>query len=320
MSDELKPDIRKKWRPPLALVLGGTLAAVFSLPILGIAHFRLAGGILGWGETAWLIFYIALAATALLGYLLWRLVLQPVKALTQHANAVKDARDGPPLPEHFGTPELRDLGQAVVDMAATLKDREAGLRAYTNHVTHELKSPLTSLIGAAELLQNDTPDEDRETLLRTIRESAETMQNQLEALRRLAAAREPFGPGPCHLAKVAEKLETPLELKIKDDRSLPMDPQALSVILTQLASNAEAHGASTLTIQGAENGFSVSDDGNGIAKGNRERIFDPFFTTRRGSGGTGMGLAIVRTILESTGGQIALADQNHGTKLSITLK
>ena len=92
MSDQLNRGIRQKWRPPLALVIGGTLAAVLCLPLLGIGYFKLAGNILGWGETAWLIFWMAVVATAILGYLLWRLVLRPVTALTAHANAV---REGP---------------------------------------------------------------------------------------------------------------------------------------------------------------------------------------------------------------------------------
>lgn len=318
MSDELDPGIRQKWRPPLILVIGGTLAAVFSLPLLGVAHFKLAGGILGWGETAWLIFFIALVVTALLGFLLWRLVLKPVKALTRHATAVKHGRHGPPLPTHFGTPEFRDLGQSVIDMAATLQDREAGLRAYTNHVTHELKSPLTSVIGAAELLQQDAPKEDREALIRTIRDSAQTMQKQLEALRNLAAAREPFGPGPSELSDVVETLESDIDVEVKSDGSVPIDPQALSAILTQLISNAQAHGAKRVTIQSTKNGFSVNDDGSGIAEGNRSRIFDPFFTTRRASGGTGMGLAIVQTMLEAADGKIRLEPTQQGTRLTVS--
>ncbi len=68
----------RKWRPPLALVLGGTLAAVFFLPLVGIGYFRVAGGVLGWAETAWMIGWMALVATTILGVLLWRLVLHPV--------------------------------------------------------------------------------------------------------------------------------------------------------------------------------------------------------------------------------------------------
>ena len=302
MSDR----IRQKWRPPLALVIGGTLAVVFFLPMIGIGYFKVAGFILGWGETTLMIFFMALVATMILGFLLWRLVLRPVWALTAHANAVKEGRTDAPLPPHFGTPEITALGQAVQQMGATLQDREAGLRAYTDHVTHELKSPLTSLIGAAELLEGGVSDEDRGNLTRTIRSSARTMKDQLDALRRLAEAREPVGRGPAQLSAVLPNVDSDIDLQLEGDADVPMDAQALSAILTHLAQNAASHGARHLMIEVCEGGFTVSDDGTGIAPGNRERVFDPFFTTRREAGGSGMGLAIVRTMLKAVGGDIAL--------------
>lgn len=312
--------IRQKWRPPLALVIGGTLAAVLCLPLIGIGYFRLAGNILGWGETAWMIFWMAIIATAVLGYLLWRLVLRPVTALTAHANAMREGRVDAPLPPHFGTPEITALGQAVVDMGATLNNREAGLRAFSNHVTHELKSPLTSIKGAAELLEGDLAPEDRAGLTRTILTATAQMQEQLDALRRLAAARDPVGPGPSRLSELIEELrhDTGLTLALTGDATLPMDRQAMRVILGHLARNAQAHGADRLDIRALPDGFHLGDNGTGIAAGNRARIFDPFFTTRRGSGGTGMGLAIVQTMLQAAGGTIGLVPCQNGTMFRIS--
>lgn len=304
--------IKQKWRPPLALVIGGTLAAVLCLPLLGIGYFRVAGDILGWGETAWLIGWIALIATIILGFLLWRLVLRPVYALTTHALAVKEGRRDAPLPPHFGTPEITALAQAVQDMGATLQDREAGLRAYSDHVTHELKSPLTSLIAAAELLDG-ADEEDRNKLVKTVRSSAQTMQSQLEALRRLASAREPVGPGPALLSEVVGRLQADLTIELKGDAVLPLDGDALMAVLGHLAQNAAAHGADRLVISGEGQSIVVRDDGAGIAAGNRNRVFDPFFTTRRGAGGTGMGLAIVRTMLQAAGGEIRLTTPDTGS-------
>ncbi len=311
--------IRQKWRPPLALVIGGTLAAVLCLPLIGIAYFKLAGNILGWGETAWLIFWMAVIATAILGYLLWRLVLRPVYALTAHANAVRDGREDATLPPYFGTPEITALGQAVADMGATLNNREAGLRAFSNHVTHELKSPLTSIKGAAELLDGDLEPEDRKRLTRTILTATGQMQDQLDALRRLAAARDPVGPGPTRLAGLADDLrqDAGLEIVITGDASVPMDQQAVLVILGHLARNAREHGADRLEIGPMPGGLLVTDNGSGIAAGNRNRVFDPFFTTRRGSGGTGMGLAIVQTMLQAAGGTIRLVPCQTGTMFAV---
>jgi signal transduction histidine kinase len=61
----------------------------------------------------------------------------------------------------------------------------------------------------------------------------------------------------------------------------------------------------------------VSDDGCGISKGNEARIFDPFFTTRRESGGTGMGLAVVRNLLTAHRAEITLCNR-HPTRFQIS--
>ena len=306
--------VRQKWRPPLALVLGGTLAAVLCLPLVGIAYFKLAGNILGWAETAWMIFWMAVVATAVLGFLVWRLVLRPVYALTDHAKAVKAGAREAPVPRHYGTPELSELGQAVIDMGSTLQDREAGLRAYTNHVTHELKSPLTSLIGAAELLEADAAPEDRKALIGTVQRAALAMEGKLEALRHLSAAREPVGRGPAVLSEVVEDLrqEAGIDVVLNGEAVVPMDAVALGAILGHLAQNAEAHGATRLTVTAREGHITVADNGPGIAEGNRPRVFTPFFTTRRAEGGTGMGLTIVQTMLEAVGGKIALLPSDSG--------
>ncbi len=319
MSGELRPKrVTQKWRPPLALVIGGTLAAVLCMPLLAIGYFRVAGNILGWGETSWLFGWMALWATAILGYLLWRLVLRPVYALTAHANAVKDGHTDAPLPPHFGTPEFSTLAHAVDDMAKALQNREAGIRAYSDHVTHELKSPLTSIIAAAELLEGDMPEADRVKLLASLRTSSGRMQQLLNDLRRLATARTPYGRGPTQLSAVLAGLPETLEVQLHNDGMLPIDASALRAVLEQLARNAAEHGATQLALSVQGPSLHIEDNGSGIAAGDMPRVFDPFFTTRRDTGGTGMGLPIVKAMLESNGADIALTRAEKGTAFLIT--
>lgn len=319
MHPRVRSDIRQKWRPPLVLVLGGTLATVLCLPLIGVGYFKVAGNILGWGETTWLIGWMAAAATAVLGFLLWRLVLRPVWALTAHARAVTEGRDDTPPPRHFGTPEFTALAQAVSDMGQTLSNREAGIRAYSDHVTHEMKSPLTSISAAAELLDGPLDDADRAPLLEAIRRSAARMQELLDGLRRLAAAREPLGAGPAALEAVAAALRARVELQVEihADSPVPYDSAGLLAVLEHLSQNAANHGAKCLVLAYSDRVLRVSDDGEGVATGDRGRVFDPFFTTRRDTGGTGMGLAIVRTMLEAAGATISLASSDIGTQFEI---
>ena len=86
--------------------------------------------------------------------------------------------------------------------------------------------------------------------------------------------------------------------------------------------NAVRHGSSLLELSAARQGnwlkVTVSDDGEGVSPNNRTQIFDSFFTTRRDSGGTGMGLAIVRAMLDAHGGAVRLVESDHGTAFELT--
>ncbi len=291
--------VTAKWRPPLALVLGGTLGAVFFLPLIGISYFRVAGGVLGWGETSWMIGLMAFVATAGLGYLLWRLVLQPVRALTAYAQSEGEAD----VPAHFGTPEFSDLGQAVIGMTSVLRGREAVLRSYADHVTHELKSPLTAIRGAAELLNEPgLTDKDRARMLGTISQAADRMEVLLDGQRALARAQEPMTPGTCRLSEVLAGHDVDLTR----DGTVPLPRAVMDLVATHLVGNAHAHGAQLVTFALHDDRLVISDNGPGISDGNRDRVFDPFFTTRRAAGGTGMGLPIVQRMLRAQGAEITL--------------
>ncbi|WP_342078139.1 ATP-binding protein [Yoonia sp. SS1-5] len=302
----------RKWRPPLAFVLGGVLAAVFFLPLIGIAYFRLAGGVLGWAETSWMIAWMALMATLILGFLLWRLVLRPVRALTEFAQAEGEAA----VPVHFGTPEFSQLGDAIFAMTARLRGREAVLRSYADHVTHELKSPMTVIRGAAELLDDpDLKSDDRARMLGNISTAVDRMQGLLDGQRALAQAQEPMPRGTC---LVSEVIEPAADIVLERDGVVPLGATLLGVVMTHLIANARDHGATRIVIAWQPEGVRIRDDGSGVSQGNQDRIFDPFFTTRRGSGGTGMGLPIVRRMLQAQDAEIALVPSQSGATFLLT--
>jgi two-component system, OmpR family, sensor kinase len=308
--------VRAKWRPPLALIVGGAMAGIVAVPLVGILWFRVAGNTMAPAETAWLIVGTAIASALILGYLLWRLVLRPVTQLTAHARAVKAGRGDVAPPAHFGTPEFGALGQSMIDMGETLQNRNAGLRAYAEHVTHELKSPLTAILGAAELLQDGGPPEEAAALARTIAESATRMERLLADLRAHATARRERAEGQARLAEVVAGLETPL-LRVVCDGTVPMPVEDLGALLTQMAQNARAQGAGRLDLSWGHGALILADDGPGVAPGDRVRIFDPFFTTTRAAGGTGMGLSIVRALVEAHGGQIRLLPEGPGARFEV---
>lgn len=313
--------VSRKWRPGLGLILGLTLALVLCLPIIGIVATSWLsapqGGGLRHGDAAALALLGVVLCTGYLGYVLWRILLRPIRTLARRAERIKagDETALEPL-AHYGTREIGEMGQAILDMGRVLQGREAVLRSYADHVTHELKSPLTVLRGAAELLDSDDlPATERQRLLARIDEAAERMTALLDAQRALARAQEPFAAGSARLAPLVAELaaEYPeLQVDLDRDAEVPLGPDGLRLVLGHLAQNAADHGAGRLRIAATPNRLEFGDDGPGISAGNAERVFDPFFTTRREGGGTGMGLPIVRRMLEAHGATIRLEEAAKG--------
>lgn len=307
---------RRKWRPSLALVLGGGLAGTLVLSLLGLVALRYLGPEMGFRQAAVLLALLIGLATAILGYLLIRLLMRPVQALATYAGAVRSGHPAPP-PQQFGTRELGQLGDAVLDMSETLQRREASIRGFADHVTHELKTPVTAIRAAAELLQ-DSPDLDPADtrLLQEILGATGQMQSQLEALNQVTAARAPDHHGVCCLGDLLPELRDgfpALELVAEGENTpLPLAGSGLGLVLHHLLDNAGHHGATRVVLNASPGRLQITDNGPGVSPGNRSRIFAPFFTTRRETGGTGMGLAIVASLLTAHGHRIALEDTDQG--------
>lgn len=295
------------------MVVGVTLGVVLCLPVIGIVFVRYMWPVMGYREAVYAAGFGILAATFVVGWLLWRVLLRPVIAMRERVAALRagapDALD--PL-EHYGTSDMQALGQSFLHMGRTLRGREAVLRSYADHVTHELKSPITVVRGAAELLGSpDLPDVERLKLLAKIDSAADRMTALLEAQRSLARAQEPAARGIVRLSDVSGDIE------VLEDGIVPLPEGALRLILDHLAGNARAHGAGKVTAS-FDGRLIVQDDGRGVSDGNAARIFEPFFTTRRADGGTGMGLAIVRRILEAHEAEIALEPSETGARFVVT--
>ena len=92
--------------------------------------------------------------------------------------------------------------------------------------------------------------------------------------------------------------------------SVAVPTRTLEAVLATLFENSRQAGASMIYVRGTVGAdtvaVSVGDDGPGVAPADRARLFEPFFTTRRAEGGTGMGLAIARSLLEASGGTLTL--------------
>nr|WP_255599332.1 ATP-binding protein [Hasllibacter sp. MH4015] len=264
-----------------------------------------------------------LISTGLIGFVFWRFISRPLHALiarTETFGATNAEWD--PL-EHYGTREIETLAQSFGTLANRLQRQQTSLKTYTAHVSHEMKSPLTSIKGAAELMQDaDMSPEQRAVFLDNIGRDSARMEHLLARMREYSAVGQLPAAGTCRVSAVLAAVESPLDVRLTGaDETLPISAEALTIILHHLVENAAAHGATRVDVRAGkgedEAWITVSDNGSGVSAGNRDRIFEPFFTSRRAEGGTGMGLSIVRSVVEQSGGTIALVDAGQGAAFRI---
>ncbi|WP_151718537.1 sensor histidine kinase [Gemmobacter serpentinus] len=304
----------RKWRPPLWFVLGGALGGTLALSLAGLVVLRYLGPEIGFRLAALLLAMLIGALTLLLLWLLVRLLLRPIRDLARFAAATRQGNTH--LPAHFGTRELHQMGQSVIEMAGVLRNREATIRSFTDHVTHELKTPVTTLIAASELLEDGALSPEDLALVAQMKSAARQMETQLKSLRAMAAAREPGHFGQTCLADLLPDLVSDhpaLALRAEGaTQPLPLAATGLRLVLGHLLGNAQAHGARHVWLVAAPGQLIVSDDGRGISDGNRAHVFEPFFTTTRDTGGTGMGLSIVASLLAAHGAEIAVIPPPDG--------
>ena len=262
------------------------------------------------------------------GWMMWRLISEPIRDLSSQSRDVASGSKPTPDPvRHYGVRELADLGNNVVSMAATLSERSTAIETYTSHVTHELKSPVTAILGAAELLSEgpSTLAGDRDQkLAHNIQEEGLRMNALLVRLRELARASIQTDPTPTPLADIVQAASTEfseyvIECHAPSNTSLPMSKDQGQIVLHHLLQNAFQHGATRveITFDAASNSLIVSDDGTGISPRNSTRINGPFFTTRRDQGGTGLGLSIVSAVLKQANALIEVVTPEHGASFRI---
>jgi signal transduction histidine kinase len=214
-------------------------------------------------------------------------------------------------------------------------------RDFVANVSHELKTPLTSITGYAETLLTNRPDEATsrkflETILTNSRRMQRLVDDQLD-LSRIESGH--LRPAPRRVAaepalrEAWEAIELPSRSRhafavavAPGAESLTVDPEALRQVLANLYDNARRYtpegGRITAAAAPDDGGIRVSvrDTGSGIARDHLPRIFERFYradpSRSRAEGGTGLGLAIVKHLVEAHGGR-AWAESTLGEGTTI---
>ncbi|MCB9664008.1 MAG: hypothetical protein H6732_07830 [Alphaproteobacteria bacterium] len=219
--------------------------------------------------------------------------------------------------------EVRELAADVQRMAGQIEARLAFVQDFASNVAHEFRTPLSTLVGAVELLQDDLdmPVDERARFLRRADEQLVRLRTLIDGLLALAraerAVREPVD------------LDALLDTQQGDDLvreghagAVPGDLATLRLVLANLVQNARQHGTAPVRLVGwreeGRAGFDVIDAGQGIAPDVLPQIWERFFTTDR-ERGVGLGLALVRTIVEAHGGAVEVDGTPGAVRFRVAL-
>jgi len=292
-------------------------------------------------EKVFLVSLTLLVLTGLFVLFISSRISRPIRELIEQTQKVtKGELQTVDVLHQPGTYELSKLSNSFSEMSQALHERSAYIQTFASHVSHEFKTPLTSMQGALELLQEhgeDMPEEQRMRFLKNLQEDTSRMERLVNGLLEQARADSlNSSSASCHLNVVLDNLTRVYKkqgLRIKlDSEAIDMKSglmvgiaeQELYSILENLFRNSLQHGADQMDIQlrlsyNNELVMKLHDNGSGISDANCKKVFTPFFTTRREDGGTGLGLGIIQSLLKAAHGRIECIKTGQGALFEITL-
>lgn len=231
-------------------------------------------------------------------------------------------------PERSRIAEVASTAVSVSAMTSRLRERLAYIGEFASHVAHEFKTPLATLQGTFELLEDDEamPEAQRRRFLSNGRGEVERLRRLVDGLLQLARAEEVRSGAPVDLDDVVREVAARHGIPVAGEGGwVRGDRQELSAVVDNLVRNAFEHGGESVSVhlalwRGAERaGLEVVDDGPGITQANLPRVFERFFTTRRDGGGTGLGLALVRAVTRRHGGDTTVESRPGHTAFRVEL-
>lgn len=256
-----------------------------------------------------------------------------LERLTAYALAVRDGKAARP-PESRAT-EVAALAKAFEEMRVELEGK-AYVENYTQALTHELKAPLSAIRGAAELLQEPMPAEERARFLANLRAESARIQEIVDRMLQLAALEACRGLKGVEIVSAEECAKDAVEalrpawksrelsvriegggaLRVSGERFLLV--QALTNLLQNAIEFSPEGGAIAVGIDETEERrvrWVIDDAGPGVPEFAGARIFERFYSLPRPGGGrksTGLGLSFVREIAHLHGGEVSVENRPQG--------
>lgn len=275
---------------------------------------------------------VAFIAVILFGIFLSLWITRPLQALTQYARAVRDGKRA--ILPRLGRSEIGELGTAFDEMRDALEGKKY-VEHYVETLTHEIKSPLSAIHGAAELLDESMPEERRVQFIGTIRKETSRIQKIIDRLLQLSSLeskKELDEPTGINLSSLLEEViaavkpqvtqrKICLALELHDHSTIFGDRFLVYHAITNVLQNAIEFTPISGTIEvtlAKELQYSViaiTDNGPGLPDYALERAFERFYSLPRpdtGEKSSGLGLSFVREVAELHGGDITIANCAKG--------
>lgn len=268
----------------------------------------------------------AVIGMAFLAYWLAGRALQPLRAVRKAAAQITEKSLGQRVPVPKTGDEISTLARTLNTMLERLERSFETQRRFTSDASHELRTPVTAIGGhAGYLLRRTHPNEQQKESLQIIKNESERLSGLIASL--LELARSDGGSTPLNLQPVlalpflgelsselrpiAEAAGAQISV-LGPEVEFEADPSRLKQVFINLMANALKAGSSRLYLEVLSEDdnvhFQVGDNGPGIAQEHLPRLFDRFYrvdeSRARDAGGSGLGLSIVKSIVDAHSGQI----------------
>lgn len=273
----------------------------------------------------WMVIYSVLAVGGVAA-VLSVFIARPLVRLTNHARNIRDGRRS--VFRNARSKEVQVLASSLEEMRESLEGKKY-IENYVQSLTHELKSPLTAIRGAAELLEGNLPEADRQRFLSNILSEVHRCQKVIDELLALAIVenqKEVLQKEWCSLENIVEEIlvsfhtelsqrEVAVEIDSKEVLRLELNRSLISQALRNVIHNAiefsPSGGRIFVKMESDEKSVlvTVQDEGPGIPEYARDRIFERFYSlprpeSRRKS--SGLGLPLTREIVTLHGGVVTV--------------
>lgn len=264
-----------------------------------------------------------LLAAALLSWYLSNSISRPIKTLKAHAERIA-SRDFKSRADIRTEDEIESLGQAMNKIAGDLNDYDLSQRRFLQNVSHELKTPVMSIMGYAEAMRDGVIDNNEKALDVMIGECRrlQRLVNEVLYLSKLETVEE-FYSFQCEklngvIGEARDKMQTLMDkagiglaLDLDKDCAVNMDRDKLLQAVLNLLSNALRYAKSRIVIETRLDDKNVSisiwDDGPGMDANEPEHVFERFYKGKKGN--SGLGMTITKAIVEKHKGTITASNK-----------